>query len=135
MLGNGITIELKVQTLDVQSRIDAGASGVKLVRSARGEEKKARALAPATQGACGASHCGGGAFKQEFPAKQPTSSSSSSTSQTTCMATGSTSCTPFSYMVDIYCLDMYIFKNSRSYIIKLNLELPEYVIPTAATAA
>ena len=38
-------------------------------------------------------------------------------------------------MVDIYCLDIYIFTHSRSYIIKLNLELPEYVIPTAATAA
>ena len=112
---------------------------MKLVRSARGEEKKARALAPATQGACGASHCGGGAFKQDFPAKQPTPPLPLPRLPK-----------PLAWrqgprprlriflrtvdMVDIYCLDIYIFTNSRSYIIKLNLELPEYVIPTAATA-
>ena len=40
MLGNGITIELKVQTLDVQSQIDAGASGVKLGRLQQPGAKK-----------------------------------------------------------------------------------------------
>ena len=39
-MGNGITIELKVQTLDVQSQIDAGASGVKLGRLQQPGAKK-----------------------------------------------------------------------------------------------
>ena len=72
MLGNGIiTIELKVQTLDVQSRIDAGASGVKLVRSARGKEMKARALAPATQGLVAPLTVVVGPLNKSFPPSNP----------------------------------------------------------------